>query len=499
MFKHTQFLILPWLLTALLAPFGTVGAQSKGLLSGHSQAGIMADRHWHLEVEDLRPNPNDGLLVDRVYFVFHDGDFNLFDFGKPAPEGLRWLANHGYRDKLVDQLHNEVDDWLMLRIPLNIPYFRGDNSISPMPGPVVFEEMRYLSYFGRIYPSDDAFFGNADPKRYRLFDDDGTFLGPFVIDIYGSDILDAGTKPNLEQDLIGLDRHLFQDRGNPYEEPFTSEPVMHHPGFNGSHGNPEGEPMRLMMGGEVYCQETALGDEICHEYDPDNIDFSQPGSPLMRLRVNLSGPFSHGAWSGSYYNPLRAGEGFSIEFFDENPQRALFYWFTFKPDGSGEPTWLIGEGYLNHFHVFEFEIYEVTGGAMASTSNPLNVQLEPWGEGMLYPGGPHVPACRWLQLFLTPLDDELELDLPLHGLIGKYRYYLEALTPELTGMGRYCGETTGVYLSQFTWATGATEAEGEVQPAEENWDSFYNADLPEPGSSVLQSPEMQDSDGQSRY
>lgn len=420
----------------------------------HAQSQSPPDQYWHLEVEDLRAEASGGLLSDRVYFVFHDGNFNLFDFGKPAPEGLRWFANHGFVDQIREQLYDESgEDWRFESIILANPGFGGDNSLVSPPGPFVRSESdRYLTYFSRIYPSDDAFVGNADPKRYELFDENGKFTGPIVIDVYGSDVIDAGAKDNLEQDLIALDRHFFDERGNPETAPFTTSPVMPHPGFNGSYGNPDAAPVRLMIGGEAYCQETGGGDEFCHEYDPEQIDFSKPGSPLMRLRVNLVGPGIHGAWSGSYYDPSRSGEGFNFEFFDADPPKAVFYWYTFKPEGSGEPMWLVGHGTENSegYFSFDFDVYEVNGGAMAAITNPQEVGSSLWGHASVFMQSDlSKPACRSLTLYLTPQNGDLELDLPTGSGNGRYRYNLERLTPTLTGLEKYCGDSSGVRVSVF--------------------------------------------------
>jgi len=414
-------------------------------IPGHAQ-NVEGPEGLYFEVEDLREDQQSGLLIDRVYFLLHDGTFNLFDFGKPAPEGLRWFANHGFTDRIADELWETGFEWATGReIPLELPTFNGANAVEGFPGPVVHRSARYLTYFARIYPSDDGFIGNEDPRRYEVFDENGQFQGPIVIDVYGTDILDAGTKENLEQDLLGLDRHLFDERGDPFEEPFTTDPVMPHPGFNGSYRNPDGEPARLMVGGETYCQDSGTGGSFCHEYDPASIDFSQPGRPLMRLRVSAMRQIFHGAWSGSYFNPERSGEGFNFEFFDENPPRALFYWYTYKPDGSGDPMWLIGEGFLGEANTMEFEIYETTGGQMTAPTNPDTVDVIPWGTASIRPQfNVGHPACRGLRLYLTPQDQNLELDLPTGGLLGTYLYELEALTTDLTKLDHYCGNRTSV-------------------------------------------------------
>lgn len=58
---------------------------ASGPITGYTQPNSPPDRHWHIEVEDLRPDPENGLVIDWVYFVFHDGNFDLYDYGKPAP------------------------------------------------------------------------------------------------------------------------------------------------------------------------------------------------------------------------------------------------------------------------------------------------------------------------------------------------------------------------------------------------------------------------------
>ena len=47
-----------------------------------------------------------------------------------------------------------------------------------------------------VIPSNDAFIGNGNPTAYRIFNPDGSFAGPLVIDIFGDEIYDAGTEVN---------------------------------------------------------------------------------------------------------------------------------------------------------------------------------------------------------------------------------------------------------------------------------------------------------------
>lgn len=51
--------------------------------------------------------------------------------------------------------------------------------------------------------------------------------------------------------------------------------------------------------------------------------------------------------SGLWYNPEREGEGFLVEILPDD--RALVYWFTYRPDTSGVQAWVIGDGPLKSY------------------------------------------------------------------------------------------------------------------------------------------------------
>lgn len=58
---------------------------------------------------------------------------------------------------------------------------------------------RYLSIGAMVIPSNDAFIGNGDPKAHEGFAADGSFNGPFTVQIYGATVYDAGTEMNDNQ------------------------------------------------------------------------------------------------------------------------------------------------------------------------------------------------------------------------------------------------------------------------------------------------------------
>lgn len=404
-----------------------------------------------IEVEDLRDNPDDGLVMERLYVVTHDGTFNLYDLNQPAPDHMDWFAAEGLINQIRNHLSATQDRGWPLEVGLQMPRFKGSNSVRNVSdAPRAYRHNQYLSFFGRLYPSNDAIIGNEDPMRYKIFDDEGVFLGPIVIDVYGGDVVDAGVRENNEEDLVWLDRSPW-DRDPEAGVP-TSEPVRQHPGFVGSLRNPSDEPGRLMSQVNTICDEHGS----CLHYDPDNIDFTAPGTALMRIRISASAR-QHGAWSGSYRDPERSGEGFIIEFHGHNPVQSVFYWFTYRPDGSGEPMFLIGEGQREYqgplpydWGRFEYEVYETHGGRMASPLNPETVERIPWGrayfDNMIHDDG-QSPACQSFTLWLQPYDEELELDLDYWN--GWYFYDVERITSGLSYLDHYCGDRSAVNIRPF--------------------------------------------------
>src|SRR5690606_36066678 len=213
---------------------------------------------------------------------------------RPADDALRgWLKSEG-NEALAEKLHAADPDAFIEATNASAPWgaeYAGDNleprnphgDVDPEPDPA---RHRYLSFLNRIHPSDDAFVGNDDPMRYEIFDANGQFTGPLVIDVYGADVLDAGTRRNDETGLMYLDLPVPQSPEDPSQLPgeATLEPVGRHPGFNGSWRNPDGEPMRILD--DDFQQPQASGQPPIHfHYDLQYADFSRPGTRLFRIRV----------------------------------------------------------------------------------------------------------------------------------------------------------------------------------------------------------------------
>lgn len=433
-----------------------------------------------IEVEDLRENPSIAVISNQIHFLIHDGHFDLFDFYNPANDELAALANSGSGIPLIERALMAgasaatvgllQPSWDELPIAYPVPSPSNNPPISPFEfylssNP---EINPYFSYFTRVYPSDDGFIANEDPKRYKLFDENGQFAGPFVIDVYGSDILDAGVQTNDELDLLGVDSSGFTDSERDPLERTEQELIRPHPGFIGSMRSGEDELGRLLREDIQYCfSQVFFGPgpiitppEVCLDFDAESLDFTRPDYPLFRIRINASSRVIHGGWSGSYFNPARNGEGFSFEFFDGNPDRVTMFWYTYEDDGSGDQEWLIGQGEKVLFssgvslsgpqYGYEINLYTTRGGQLTSTQNPDSVELIPWGSARLVEstedGGrlDLQPACERLRLYdIQPLDSDIELDLPLDPDSRLPYYELIRLGPKLSGAESLCGQRTG--------------------------------------------------------
>ncbi|NES02454.1 MAG: hypothetical protein F6K22_06125 [Okeania sp. SIO2F4] len=165
-----------------------------------------------------------------VWVGFHDGNFDLFDIGGDATEGIERAAEDADFDAIAGEFANSgvgftdgvisSSDGAFAQGSLGIGAFDVDAT-----------QGRYLSYVSMILPSNDAFIGNQNPTapRVEIFDENGNFLGTDFV-VPGSRVRDAGTEVNDEipANTAALDQQV-PDTGD--DENGT---VEFHPGFIGS-------------------------------------------------------------------------------------------------------------------------------------------------------------------------------------------------------------------------------------------------------------------------
>lgn len=155
-----------------------------------------------VKVENL--SAYDGLWFTPVFFGFHNGSFDTFDPGVAAPNAIKYLAEEGDPSGLISNISAVAGakSHVLLQdgsgAPPGVLFAPGESNYFTINLNSIYN--RYLSFASMLLPSNDAFFGNASPTQYELFDINGKFKGYQEINLFGSSIWDAGTEEN---DLMG--------------------------------------------------------------------------------------------------------------------------------------------------------------------------------------------------------------------------------------------------------------------------------------------------------
>ena len=208
-----------------------------------------------------------GTFLTPVYFGFHDGSFDLFNAGEAASAGLEGLAEDGTTAGLAaERLAADGDSQGAV-----VAGDRGPIATQEVTSAIVSDvdgvSNGYVSLAAMILPSNDAFIGTDD--AIALFDDQGDFLGAQNLIFEGSNVYDAGTEVNTEQDAA------FINQTAPNTGVTEGGVVTLHPGFNGSEGNPGGD--QIILGGT-----NAFGAPI----DEEAADFTRPGAQIAEIHIN---------------------------------------------------------------------------------------------------------------------------------------------------------------------------------------------------------------------
>lgn len=221
--------------------------------------------------------PDKGVYFSPVWVGFHNGSFDLFDLGSLASEGVERIAEDGNMDALRADFAADTNDTGGIDGAITSP---GGFEGLPVfdPGETSSAEFtlspwgnRYMSFASMVVPSNDAFIGNHNPWAIELFDAAGTFKGKKIVTILGSMVWDAGTELNTELDAAFINQ-MGANTGVT-----TSAPVLPHPGYLGSYGNPGGES--IILGGM-----NAAG----HISDPAGADFTLPYAVVARITIEAA-------------------------------------------------------------------------------------------------------------------------------------------------------------------------------------------------------------------
>ncbi len=137
-----------------------------------------------------------GLTLTPLYVAFHNATFDAWSLGQQASAGIEELAELGsaatLRDERLAADPNSVGG--VLTAPGG---FAGAPLIEPGETATAEFEVdgasaQFFTFLSMILPSNDTFIGTDN--AIQLFDANGNFLGPQIINVTGLNIFDAGTE-----------------------------------------------------------------------------------------------------------------------------------------------------------------------------------------------------------------------------------------------------------------------------------------------------------------
>lgn len=144
-----------------------------------------------LQISVTNNQPAGGFAFAPVWFGLHDGTFPLFTNGGTASSTVQTTAELGTPSALLSAFAGHGDQTVAGSAPIGPG--SGASSFLSVADPTT---NRFLSLASMVVPSNDFFFANENPQAFQIFDASGAFLGPRTIQIFGSNVWDAGTEVN---------------------------------------------------------------------------------------------------------------------------------------------------------------------------------------------------------------------------------------------------------------------------------------------------------------
>ncbi|MGD1900574.1 MAG: spondin domain-containing protein [Phormidesmis sp.] len=269
-----------------------------------------------VSVENIAPDNGTALTPFRVGFLY--GEFDTYDRGRPASEGLERIAEDGNPEVFNEEftLSGLGSAQAVVEGP-NGPLTPGETGELLVDVSDPASAGRYFNYAAMILPSNDIFVANSNPTAHAIFDERGRFVGADFI-IGGDAALDAGTEVN---DEIPENTAFFGQ-----ETPDTGVEE------NGVIGLSEG----FIPDGNILSTPQF-----------SNADFTQPGYELARIRVfnAIEGEDGADRLRGTNKDDYIAGEGGNDRILGRNGNDRI-------SGGAGDDV-LVGQGGND----------ELTGGA----------------------------------------------------------------------------------------------------------------------------------------
>ena len=250
----------------------------------------MPDVQVTVRIENLAPE--NGIYLTPFWVGFHNGNFDTFDFNRPATDGIERLAEDGDASELsarfaqsgigsLDSTITGGDDNVIAPGEIVEATFTLDNEAA---------KSRYFNFASMVIPSNDAFIGNHNHRDFPIFDEQGNFLDLQLI-INGDEVADAGTEVNDELE----ENTAFFSQANPNTGVAEDGLVRLHPGF--------------IEGGRILSED---GSSPNAPANFTNADFTTEGYQIAKVTVSSSdAPKLPISLSSIVDGEQRVGSGFS--------------------------------------------------------------------------------------------------------------------------------------------------------------------------------------------
>jgi HSP20 family molecular chaperone IbpA len=188
----------------------------------------MAETQVTVTIENLAPEA--GIFLTPFWVGFHDGNFDIYDRRRPITTGLERLVEDGdtaaFSAEFLDSRNGILDGTIAGESGIDGPIDPGETVTATFTIDSEANTSQFFSYASMVIPSNDAFIANGDSRAFRIFDEEGNFIGvDFILE--GNQVLDAGTEVNDEL----ADSTAFFSQAEPNTGEEQNGLVTSHPGF----------------------------------------------------------------------------------------------------------------------------------------------------------------------------------------------------------------------------------------------------------------------------
>jgi Ca2+-binding RTX toxin-like protein len=156
----------------------------------------MAETQITVSIENLAPT--NGTSLTPFWFGLHDGNFDTYDRGRPASQGVERIAEDGTTEAITQEFNQAGFGTVQGVVAgANGPIAPQETARFTVTVDSSDSQNAYFNYAAMLLPSNDFFVANGNERAHLIFDQQGNFVGADFI-ILGTNVLDAGTEVNDE-------------------------------------------------------------------------------------------------------------------------------------------------------------------------------------------------------------------------------------------------------------------------------------------------------------